>query len=351
VERIEHRGDCLVVNHYGPTETTVGALVNPVDRNARRDGATVPIGRALAGDEAFVLDTRGRLAPVGAVGELAIGGAGLARGYWADDARTAERFVAHPYRPGRRVYLTGDLARQHSDGTISFLGRRDGQVKIRGFRIERGEIEAALLSHPGVQRAAVVVRTDVGPDRQLVGYVVSQVNPRPTETELRHHLGERLPAFMVPTRLVQLDSFPLRPGGKLDEAALPAPPAAGSHDRERPAGPTEQTIAGIFAKVLGLDDVGVTDDFFELGGHSLLATRIVVSIRAALDVQLPVYALFETPTVRGLAGQVDAVGGADAVSDDELGRMIAELDDMSDEEAAALLAAETGDPRGVDDLS
>jgi amino acid adenylation domain-containing protein len=302
VQRVAGRGSCRVVNHYGPTETTVGALVNLLDPAAPMVGPTVQIGRALAGDEAFVLDSRGRLAPVGAVGELAIGGAGVARGYWSDDARTRERFVDHPYRSGERLYLTGDLARLDADGKVCFLGRRDGQVKIRGFRIERGEIEAALLAHPGVQRAAVVVRGDVGPEPALVGYVVSQVNPRPTEAALRSYLLGLLPGYMVPMRLVQLDAFPLRPNGKLDEPALPAPAASISLDRVRPVGPTESTIAAIFAEVLGIDDVGVTDDFFELGGHSLLATRIVVSVRSALDVQLPVYALFETPTVRGRRG-------------------------------------------------
>ncbi len=339
------RGTCRLVNHYGPTETTVGALVNVVDSPATHGETSVPIGWALPGNEALVLDSRRRLVPVGAVGELAISGAGLARGYWGDEARTAESFVAHPYRSGERMYLTGDLVRRAENGAITFLGRRDGQVKIRGFRIERGEIESALLAHPGVQRAAVVVRTDVGPDPQLVGYVVSQVNPSPTEAELRQELMARLPGHMVPARIIGLDTLPLRPNGKLDESALPVPGVAvGEH--ASPVGPTEESVAAIFASVLGVDSVGVTDDFFALGGHSLLATQIIVGVRAALDVQLPVYAVFEAPTVRGLAELVDQTAVTD-VADDELARMIAELAELSDEEAAALLAAE-GDGGGAD---
>jgi amino acid adenylation domain-containing protein len=339
VDRITARGTCRIVNHYGPTETTVGALVHRVDP-ARRTSSTVPIGAPLPGVEAQVLDSRLRLAPPGALGELAIGGAGLARGYWGDAAATAARFVDHPYRPGRRLYLTGDLVRRRDDGAVEFHGRRDGQVKIRGFRVERGEIEAALRRHPGVQRTAVVVRTDLAPGPALVAYVVSQVNPAPSERDLRDHVADLLPEHMVPSRIVVVDALPLRPNGKLDEGALPLPPARASGARVAPATPTEGRIAAIYADVLGTDEVGVADDFFELGGHSLLATRVIVQIRATLGVQLPVYALFETPTVRGLAAQADA---AEAARDEELARLIAELEDMSDEEAAALLAAESGE--------
>ena len=346
VAEIAERGRCRVVNHYGPTETTIGALVNPLDTSftPASETGTVPIGRPLPGVEAIVVDGRRRIAPVGAVGELAIGGAGLARGYVNDAQATSERFVSHPYRAGERLYLTGDLARRQANGTIDFLGRRDGQVKLRGYRIERGEIEPALRSHPSVRRAAVVLRTDTSTGPQLVGYVVCQVNLSPSESELREHVARLLPEYMVPVRIVALDSLPLKANGKLDEAALPEPPEIGSGEHEDPAGVTEQRIAVIFSEVLGVPDVGATDDFFALGGHSLLATRIVVEVRSALGVQLPVYSLFEAPSVRGLAVLVEAaaVSGAD-VSDDELAAMIAELDGLSDEQAAALLAAENDD--------
>jgi amino acid adenylation domain-containing protein len=340
VEQVSARGTCRIVNHYGPTETTVGVLVNEIAAADTHEATTVPIGRPLPGCEALVIDGRRRLVPDGALGELAVGGHCLARGYVADEEQTRQRFVEHPYRPGERIYLTGDVVLRRADGSVVFVGRRDGQVKIRGFRVERGEVEAALLTHPAIRRATVTVRPDPLGEPQLVGYVVSQVNPRPTEEQLRGFLGDLLPDYMVPARIVELDDLPLRSNGKLDEAALPAPTAAARPTRSAPEGPAETAIAAIFEEVLGVDAVGATDDFFELGGHSLLATRVIVEIRSRLEVQLPFYVLFEASTVRALAAEATKAMPAD-VTDYELAQIIADLSDMSDEEAAAFLAIES----------
>jgi amino acid adenylation domain-containing protein len=348
VDAVAARASCRVFNHYGPTETTVGALAFEiaVATPLHRQRPTVPIGFALSGAEALVVNPHMRLAPPGATGELVIAGAGLALGYINDEVSTAQRFVPHPYRPGERVYLTGDLARRLPDGTFEFMSRRDGQVKIRGYRVERGEVEAALRRHPAVLRAAVVIRPDPSGAPHLVGYFVPQVNPAPTAAQLREHLGNLLPDYMHPAQFVEIDELPLGPSGKLNEAALPLPagPADGQREFEPPATAVEKQLAEIFAEVLGIASVGATDDFFALGGHSLLAVRITVKVRDTLGVQIPVYALFETPTVRALAGSIEQAG--DVVSDDELQAMIDEVSQLSEQEVIALLEDDTqGEPR------
>ena len=336
VRSVSERGGCTVVNHYGPTETTVGALTYTVGDIA--DSGAVPIGRPLAGYEALVVDGRSRLVPPGAVGELLVAGVGVARGYVGDEAATAAAFVEHPYRPGARAYRTGDLVRRDSAGDVTFVGRRDGQVKVRGYRVEPQEIEVALTKHPDVRRAAVVLRHDLAAEPTLVGYVVTQVNPSPTEASLREHLAALLPEHMVPSRLVDLDTLPLRANGKLDVQALPVPPRQVAGAFEPPVGETEQELAAIFSQSLGVERVGANDDFFALGGHSLLATRVVVEIRGRLGVQLPVYTLFDAPSVRLLAAEVEAVRGGPSA--EELSALIAEIASMSDEEAAQVLADE-----------
>ncbi|EWC62186.1 Siderophore biosynthesis non-ribosomal peptide synthetase module [Actinokineospora spheciospongiae] len=272
-------------NLYGPTETTVDAY-----RWDRTGGA------AVAGARLSILD--GFLRPVlpGAVGELYVGGPGVARGYLNRPGLTAERFVAGPN--GSRLYRTGDLARFDDHGVLVYVGRADDQVKIRGFRVEPGEVEAALLRHPSVSAAAVVVR-----DERLVAYVVGGV-----AEELRAHLSDVLPAHLVPAAFVALAELPLTPNGKLDRVALPAP-AAGTAYRA-PRDPREQIVCGLFADVLGVPAVGVDDDFFQLGGHSLLASRLVSRIRSVLSVELPVRALFDSPTPAGVALAVRDGGAA-----------------------------------------
>ncbi|MFC3891188.1 amino acid adenylation domain-containing protein [Lentzea rhizosphaerae] len=283
-----------VVNGYGPVESM--GFTTSFTVPSGWDGAVVPIGTPLQGKSALVLDHRMALVPVGAVGELYVGGEGLAHGYLGRPGLTAERFVASPFAAGARLYRTGDLVRRRADGTLTYLGRADDQVKIRGFRVEPAEIEAVLTSHPDVTAAAVVAREDVD-GRRLVAYVVGAAG------NLRAHVAERLPDHMVPAAFVELDEFPLTPNGKLDRRALPAPTwtAGGSQPRT----PRQEILCGLFAKVLGLPAVGLDDGFFDLGGHSLLAARLLASIRTVFGVELGIRVLFRDPTPRGLDGHLD----------------------------------------------
>ncbi|SDP55200.1 amino acid adenylation domain-containing protein [Streptomyces sp. cf386] len=279
-----------LVNLYGCSEAAGDSLVHVPDGG---DGP-VPLGRPIANTRVHVLDPFLRPSPVGAVGELYVAGAGLARGYLNQPGRTAERFVADPFGPpGSRLYRTGDLARLRADGTVEFLGRADDQVKIRGFRVEPGEIEAAARALPGVVRTAVVVREDGAAPRRLVAYVVGgaaeaaqeaqSASPSPTldPVTLRRALAERLPAHLVPSAVVVLDALPLTPSGKLDRRALPAPDFTGTSTFEAPRTEPEKVLCGLFAEVLGLERVGVHDDFFEHGGDSIVSVRLADRARRA----------------------------------------------------------------------
>jgi amino acid adenylation domain-containing protein len=300
------RARCRIMNHYGPTEATIGTCTQEVPESSEWPSATVPIGRPLENTRAYVVDEAGGLVPPGVAGELWIGGTGVALGYVRRADETAERFAPDPFSdaPNARVYKTGDRCRYLPDGSIEFLGRIDQQIKIRGFRVEPGEIEATLLRHPAVRQVAVVPH---GPadDLRLFAYVVA--SPRPSEQELRSFLGEWLPAYMVPS-IVESDALPLTPSGKVDRSALPDP-AGRDPTRDRahisPRTDLEREIAELWQDLLGVSDVGVTDDFFALGGHSLLATQMIMRIRRRHG-DIPLRVLFTAPTIAALAEAVEA---------------------------------------------
>ncbi|WP_231686197.1 non-ribosomal peptide synthetase, partial [Ralstonia pseudosolanacearum] len=307
--------DTAVVHVYGPTETTTYAVAYPVP--AQGDMAeNVPLGGPLDNTQIHLLDAMLQPVPIGAAGELCIGGPGVARGYLNRPGLTAERFVADPFGPpGARLYRSGDLGRWRHDGTLEFLGRIDEQVKIRGFRIEPGEVQAVLEQHPEVAQATVIAREDQPGNRQLVGYAVAAEHTQPEPAALRRYLAEHLPDYMVPAAVVMLEALPLTPNGKIDRKALPAPDftaQSASRTPRTPRTPVEHALATLFANTLGLEKVGIDDSFFDLGGHSLLATRLASRIRSMLSVELPVRTLFEAPTVALLAQRVTA-GQASAI--------------------------------------
>jgi acyl carrier protein len=272
----------------------------------------------------YILDGEGEAVPVGVVGELYVGGAGVARGYLNRAELTAERFVVDPYagEEGERMYRTGDVGRWRGDGSIEFLGRNDAQVKIRGFRIELGEIEARLSGCAGVGEAVVVVREDEPGEKRLVAYYTGRGEKEEGEREeggtgdaekLRRALAEQLPDYMVPAAYVKLERMPLTPNGKLDRKALPAPEgdAYAIRQYEAPQGPVEELLAGIWAELLKLEQVGRHDNFFELGGHSLLAVRVIARVREALKVEVAIRDLFAYPVLTDLARALESANSTE----------------------------------------
>ncbi|HYR10521.1 MAG TPA: beta-ketoacyl synthase N-terminal-like domain-containing protein, partial [Longimicrobium sp.] len=298
-----------VMNLYGPSEDTTYSTGAEIARGERMP----PIGVPITNTQAHVVDLRGRLTPVGVPGELYLGGAGLARGYWSRPSLTAERFVPDPFSgvPGARLYRTGAQVRRDRTGSLEFLGRRDHQVKLRGFRIELGEIDAALRAHPSVLESVVVVREDVPGDRRLVAYLGSNPQVPADAAALRSHLEQRLPAYMVPPTFVWMERLPLSPTGKIDRAALPAPeaPRVDPEDDGRPQSDLARAIAGVWAEVLGLEKVGLRSNFFDLGGHSLLALRAQHRLSEVLGREVSVVDIFRHPTVESLAEKLR--GGAE----------------------------------------
>ncbi len=330
---------------YGPSEATV--CVSQYEC-APSDVGAPPIGRPLPNLRLYVVDEQLRPVPPGAPGELAAGGAALARGYLARPRLTALRFAPDPFSdtPGERLYRTGDLVRLRTDGELEYLGRIDQQLKVRGHRIEPGEIEATLSQCPGVREAVVIGRGD-GAERTLVAYVSSKAEAPPTVAELRTFLENRLPHFLVPDQYVILERFPTQANGKIDRSALPAPDRARPRleaDLVAPRNEREERLVGIWSEVLGLEQIGVEDNFFELGGHSLQATRVLSRIRDTFDVRIDLSKMLRTPTISSLAMEIAAA--AVAPGDDRqrierssktIDEQLADLDLLSDQDAARVL--------------
>jgi amino acid adenylation domain-containing protein len=326
-------------NLYGPTEAAVD--VSLWDCRSQPERQPVPIGRPAANTQLYVLDPHLRPTPLGIPGELYIGGVQVGRGYFNRPELTAEKFVPDPFsdQPAARLYKTGDLARWRADGVLEYLGRLDQQVKLRGFRIELGEIEAALIEHPSVQEAAVLLREDVPGDPRLVAYVVPAAGAAYDEGELTTHLKQRLPAHMVPSAWVVLPAMPLSPSGKLDRRALP-PPVRQESPRQyiAPRTPHEKLVAQVWSEVLGVERVSIDDNFFHLGGHSLLATQVLSRLRQVYPVNLPLRSLFEEPTVENLARLiVTAQNGRTLGRTDRAGDLIASASNVNAEELAVNL--------------
>ncbi|MBW4487625.1 MAG: amino acid adenylation domain-containing protein [Trichocoleus desertorum ATA4-8-CV12] len=341
---------------YGPTESTTFASWYEI-RELPETAISLPIGRPVANTQLYILDAQLQPVPVGAKGELYIGGDGLAQGYLNQPKLTAEHFISSSsFLPPSRntkgihpssfllhpssflpppssltpLYKTGDLARYHPDGNIEFLGRTDDQVKLRGFRIELGEVEVALQQHSQVQAAIAFLQPSDTDGRSLVAYIVPSQKPAPTTAELRSFLKAKLPEYMIPIAIAVLETLPLTPNGKVDRRALPPVSLAsvvGITVAQAPQTEIEQKLAAIWMRLLGLPQVGIHDNFFELGGHSLLATQLMSRIRDVLQVEVPLRSLFEAPTIAGLAKQLETlswvgrrqeVSGAGAVGREEV---------------------------------
>ncbi|MCP3808144.1 non-ribosomal peptide synthase/polyketide synthase [Paenibacillus sp. Lou8.1] len=297
-------GQFRIINSYGVTEAAIDSSFYGEPLDKLPPSGHVPIGKAWLNARFYIVDTALKPVPVGVPGELVIGGAGVARGYWNRPDLTAEKFADSPFVPGERLYRTGDLARWLEDGNVDFIGRIDYQVKIRGFRIELGEIETALLRFPGVKQAVVTDRTDEQGQKYLCGYVAADVSLQ--LSDLLSQLKQELPAHMVPARLVSLDKLPLTPNGKIDRKALPEPTGEVEAGREYVAPRTtlETRLALIWQQVLGIARVGVQDDFFDLGGHSLRASTLVSKIRKELQVEVSLREVFRYTTIEQLAQRI-----------------------------------------------
>lgn len=299
-----------LIHVYGPTENTTFTSYYFVESLAE-DATSIPIGRPISNTQIYILDQHLNPVPIGIAGEIYIGGEGLAKGYLNRPELTAEKFISLnlPHNTQSTVYKTGDIARYLPDGNIEFLGRADNQVKIRGFRIELGEIESILNEHPDVQNAAIIVREEIPGEKYLVAYIVSHQKGRNLISELREFLKAKLPAYMVPSSYVILESLPLTPSGKINRQLLPkidAEPEDFPEDYVAPRTSVEEKLVKIWANILGKNQVSVYDNFFELGGHSLLATQLISRIRKSFEIELPLSCLFEAPTVASLAKYIEA---------------------------------------------
>ncbi|MGW7413867.1 non-ribosomal peptide synthetase, partial [Streptomyces sp. NPDC054863] len=320
-------GDAVSLdNTWGATEVSIDSTFHTCGPHDTEGTGAVSLGRPMDNNEVLVLDHRLAPLPPGVPGELCIAGTGLARGYLGDTAKTAAAFVPHPYRPGERLYRTGDRGRMRPDGTFAYLERMDRQVKVRGVRVELGEIEAVLREHPAVTDAAVVTRGGPCGDLRLAAYV-ALLDETATARDVRAHLSSRLAGYAVPATVTVLPALPRSASGKLSPANLPEPDPGDHQESEHlaPRDGTEQAVADIWADVLGLPRIGVLDDFFSFGGHSLLATRAVNRMRRSFGIHLPLSAIFEHPTVAATAAHLHDL-------------ILAEIETLSDDEVQHLLA-------------
>ncbi|MBA54635.1 MAG: hypothetical protein CMK89_09285 [Pseudomonadales bacterium] len=300
------QGKGQLVNSYGPTECADIATFHIVEGLDKYKAGSIPIGAAIDNVKLYIVDEKYKLVPQGVPGELCIGGESVGPGYFNNDEQTAEKFIANPFMDdGSKMYRTGDLARYLSNGEIEYLGRIDSQVKIRGFRIEPGEIEMLLRQMDGVTASCVVVREDASGQKILVGYVVSDKDY--SQAAFRAFLQPHLPEFMIPAAVVALDAMPLTPNGKVAKNQLPPPVIESESQRElvAPANETEAKVLAIWKTILQREDLSVEDDFFAVGGQSLLATQVMSRLRREFQVNVPLRALFEAPTIRNIANQVE----------------------------------------------
>ncbi|WP_316839563.1 polyketide synthase [Pedobacter gandavensis] len=297
---------CKIVNHYGPTETTIGKLLHLVNKNTVYDH-TIPIGKPFTDAKVYILNSEFQESAINEAGEIYIGGTGLARGYLNRPDLTSERFVKDFFSdaPEARLYLTGDLGKKREDGEIEYLGRIDDQVKIRGYRIELGEIESILQTAPGIKQGVILVRENQLGDKRLVAYVVIQENY--DKKTLISYLESKLPLYMVPQLIVQLEALPFSPNGKVDKKALPDPDAATllTNSYEAPNYETENNLSAIWKEVLGVSRVGIEDNFFELGGNSLLAQKSIALLKTRHGLHLLVTKIYQFPRVKELAAFLD----------------------------------------------
>jgi len=332
--------NAYLINAYGPTECSDDVLHHFIKEPPGEEVATIPIGRPIANMQMYVLDKNRQPVPIGVAGELYIGGIGVGRGYLNAPEKNAQTFLENPFTQddNPRLYKTGDLVRYRPDRSLEFLGRIDYQVKIRGFRIELGEIETLLGKHPAIEHVTVVAREDERGEKQLVAYFVAAAGMKPTKAELRDFLSQEIPEYMIPSSFMQLEEFPLTLNGKIDRKALPSPLTDVEEEQfVAPRSELEQQLASIWGEVLGYKRVGIRDRFFEHGGHSLLATQLISRIRKAFQIELPLRALFEAPTVEQLAELVQQALAPQSVQT-ELADLLEQIENLSDEEAEALLS-------------
>ncbi|MCS4436070.1 non-ribosomal peptide synthetase [Aquiflexum gelatinilyticum] len=304
IRHLRNNVGCRIYNEYGPTEATVGCIVNEVS-----DNNETYIGRPIQNTQTYLLDANQQLVPFGSVGEICIGGIGLARGYLNREELTQKKFIENPYKPGERLYRTGDIGKWREDGNLEYLGRMDDQVKIRGYRIELGEIEQALASYTKAGQSVVIAKALKNSiDKELIAYITGEA----TAEDLKAYLIKKLPQYMVPNYYVKLENIPLTINGKIDRKALPEFGAGdlGSSQYTKPESDLEKELAALWQKLLGIERVGIHDDFFALGGNSLLAMRTVATIRKEWGTEIRIREFFSAPTVTGLAQVILSHGGS-----------------------------------------